>query len=104
MSENKIPLRQDADKKYMWRTEDLFPTDGAWEEKYKALESKAALMEGYKDSMTKGGRELFEALEFFHSISEELDKDICLRLYEIPCGQHRSKISDSFRKSRLPCR
>ena len=70
MSENKIPLRQDADKKYMWRTEDLFPTDGAWEEKYKALESKAALMEGYKDSMTKGGRELFEALEFFHSLSE----------------------------------
>ena len=74
MSENKIPLRQDADKKYMWRTEDLFPTDGAWEEKYKALESKAALMEGYKDSMTKGGRKLFEALEFFHSISEELDR------------------------------
>lgn len=74
MSENKIPLRQDADKKYMWHTEDLFLTDEVWEEKYKELEKKAPLVENFRDSMTKSGEELFKALSFFNELAEELDR------------------------------
>ena len=74
MSETKIPLRKDADKNYMWHTEDLFPTDEAWEEKYKELDKRAPLMEEHKDTMTKGGRELFAALTLFNELAEELDR------------------------------
>ena len=74
MSENKIPLRQDADKKYMWHTEDLFLTDEVWEEKYKELEKKAPLVENFRDSMTRSGEELFKALSFFNELAEELDR------------------------------
>lgn len=74
MSDNKLPLRKDADKKYTWRTEDLFATDEIWEQKYKELEEKAPLMENYKNTITKSGKGLFEALNFYFNLSEELDR------------------------------
>ncbi|MDD5945707.1 MAG: oligoendopeptidase F [Clostridia bacterium] len=73
MTENKIPLRNEADKKYTWHTEDLFASDEVWEKKYKELEEKAPQIEKYKDTMTSDGKALFEALGFYNSLAEELD-------------------------------
>lgn len=74
MAENKLPLRNEADKNYTWHTEDLFATDETWEQKYKELDEKAPRIEKYKDTMTDGGKELFEALGFYNGLSEELDR------------------------------
>ncbi len=74
MAENKLPLRSETDKNYTWHTEDLFAADEIWEQKYKELESKAQLMENYKDTICESGNSLFEALSFNDEICEELDR------------------------------
>ncbi len=74
MAENKLPLRNEADKNYTWHTEDLFATDEIWEQKYKELDEKAPLIEKYRDTMISDGKALFEALGFYNELSEELDR------------------------------
>ena len=74
MTENKISLRENSDKNYMWHTEDLFQTDEIWEEKYAILDKKASEIEAFKDSMLTDGKSFFDALSFYFDISEELDR------------------------------
>ena len=49
----KIPERKDADKKYTWRTEDLFATDEIWEQHYNELDKKAGKIEELQNTCTK---------------------------------------------------
>lgn len=74
MAESKLPLRSEINKEYTWHTEDLFASDEIWSQKYRELEEKAPLIINYKDSMTKDGRSLYEALQFYNGLSEELDR------------------------------
>ena len=74
MAENKLPLRSEADKNYTWHTEDLFASDDIWTEKYKELEEKASSIENYKNTMTSDGKSLYDALKFYNTLSEELDR------------------------------
>ena len=74
MAENKLPLRSEADKNYTWHTEDLFASDDIWTEKYKESEEKASSIENYKNTMTSDGKSLYDALKFYNTLSEELDR------------------------------
>lgn len=74
MAENSIPLRSQADKEYTWHTNDLFATDEIWKEHYDNLDKKSSQIELYKDSMTKDGKSLYECLQFYNVLFEELDR------------------------------
>ena len=74
MTENKIPLRNEADKNYTWHTEDLFANDEIWEKNYKELLDKAPLIEGFKNTITNSGKDLYNALNFYNELYEELDR------------------------------
>ena len=74
MTENKIALRSEADKRYTWHTEDLFATDEIWEKEYAELEKKSALAINYNKTMTDSGEALYKALKFNDELGEELDR------------------------------
>lgn len=70
----KIPERKDADKKYTWRTEDLFATDEIWEQHYNELDKKAGKIEELQNTCTKDAASLLECLKLYNDICEELDR------------------------------
>lgn len=74
MTENKIPLRNEADKNYTWHTDDLFANDEIWERNYKELLDKAPLIESFKNTITNSGKDLYAALNFYNELYEELDR------------------------------
>lgn len=74
MSENSLPLRTEADKNYIWHTEDLFSSDEVWTEHYDALDNKSSQIESYQNTMLKDGKSLYECMEFYNLLLEELDR------------------------------
>ncbi len=74
MKSDKILLRSEADKNYMWHTEDLFATDEIWEQQYNELDKKAEKMTDYKDKITDSAENLLSALVFYNELYEELDR------------------------------
>lgn len=74
MSENSIPLRSQADKKYTWHTNDLFSTDEIWKQHFDELSKNSEKIESYKESMTKDGKSLYACLKYYNYLFEELDR------------------------------
>ena len=70
----KIPERKDADKKYTWRTEDLFATDEIWEQHYNELDKETVKIEEFQNTCTKDAASLLECLKLYNDICEELDR------------------------------
>lgn len=58
-----IKKREEADPKYCWRMEDMFPSDEAWEQAFEELKEKAGAFRERKGTMAAGPQMLFHVLK-----------------------------------------
>ncbi len=58
-----IKKREEADPKYCWRMEDMFPSDEAWEQAFEELKEKAGAFRERKGTMAAGPQMLFRVLK-----------------------------------------
>jgi len=73
MTNNKKVLKREEIKvEETWRLEDIFSTDEAWEEEYRALEEFSKKGETFKGTLGNGADALFEALTYRDSLSKKL--------------------------------
>lgn len=69
----KIPTRNEVDKKYTWATEDLFATDELWFESLEAAKKYIPLIESYKGKLGESGNSLVEFLKLSDKIELEFN-------------------------------
>lgn len=73
--ENKLlPTRSEADKKYMWDLENLYPTDSKWNEEYISAEKSFSILESYKGKLSSSSKNLYDCLKKCDEISIIIDK------------------------------
>jgi len=73
MTNNKKLLKREEVKvEETWRLEDIFSTDEAWEEEYRAIEEFSQKGETFKGTLGNGADALFEALTYRDSLSKRL--------------------------------
>lgn len=72
----KMENRDDIKIKYKWKLSDLYMSEEVWRKKKKQLERKIGKLSSFKNTLSKSGKRLFEALEFYSKLEKEL-----LRLY-----------------------
>lgn len=71
-TKNKVLKRDEVKVEETWRLEDIFPTDDAWEEEYKAVEQFSAKAETHRGTLGNSSKALFEALTYRDELSERL--------------------------------
>ncbi len=101
MEDNKIRLRNEIPVEDTWATEDLYPTDEAWEAELATLAADQAALAAFAGRLGESGKTLYEYL----SVSERVDVKIgmlanyCMRKadedtrnpkYQAMSGQFRS--------------
>lgn len=69
MAQQKILKRSEADPKYTWATEDLFASDEAWLEEWKACGTIAGQLESYKGRLGESAATLLEWLKYNDEVS-----------------------------------
>lgn len=57
-----IKKREEADPKYCWRMEDMFPDDKAWEQTFEKMKAKAEAFRAKKGTMAQSPQALWEVL------------------------------------------
>ena len=68
----KIKNRDDIDIRYKWKLSDLYVSEEVWRKKKKQLENKIEKLSSFKNTLSKSGKKLFEALEFYSKLEKEL--------------------------------
>ncbi|WP_339251273.1 oligoendopeptidase F [Sporosarcina sp. FSL W8-0480] len=71
---NKVLTRDQVKVEETWRLEDIFPTDAAWEEEFKAIEELLGSAESYKGTLNNGPEALFEALSYRDTVYQRMGK------------------------------
>ena len=74
MTPKSIPERDTIAPQDQWDLTPLFPSDGAWEEAYCALEAKMKLYESHSGDLSLSAQALAEAIRFDLEVSRELDR------------------------------
>lgn len=69
-----ILKRSEADPRYTWATEDLFPTDQAWMESYKALQSAPEQLCAYQGRLGENAGTLLEYFRLGDDIGRRLER------------------------------
>jgi len=67
--------RKEMDPRYLWKLEDLFPDDGAWEAAFSRLKSLLSEMTAFKGKLTDTPENVLQCLEHrdrMHEIQEKL--------------------------------
>ena len=57
-----ILKREEADPKYCWKMEDMFPSDEAWEQTFQEMKKRAEAFRKKKGTMAAGPGALYEVL------------------------------------------
>ena len=70
----KIPPRSEVDKRYTWATEDLFPSDEAWEQALAALSDMPQRLEAYRGRLGSSGATLLEYLRLGDELGLSLNR------------------------------
>ncbi|MEK3935364.1 oligoendopeptidase F [Sporosarcina sp. FSL W7-1349] len=71
-SKNKVLTREEVKEDETWRLEDIFETDEAWEQEYKAIEEFVKKADSYKGTLRNGAEALYDALTYRDKLSEKL--------------------------------
>lgn len=69
---NKVLKRDEVKVEETWCLEDIYPTDEAWEEEYRAVETFSEKGETFKGTLGNSGESLFAALTYRDALSERL--------------------------------
>ena len=77
----KIPMREEIPMKDRWATEDMYPTDEAWELELATLQDDRAVLTGYAGRLAEGGSVLFDYLSNMERVNAKvrLLANYCMR-------------------------
>ena len=102
MKEKKIPKRSEVAKENTWATEDIYPTDAAWEKEFEATVAYPEKLAGYAGRIGKSSAALLDYLKFndesslvierlFHYAGLKSDEDTGNSLYQEMDGRIMSR-------------
>ena len=69
MMENRIPNRNELDKRFCWAVEDLFPSDEVWEQELEACKNLPAALAGFEGKLADSGETLLAYLDAMEDAS-----------------------------------
>lgn len=69
MKEKKIPKRSEVAKENTWATEDIYPTDAAWEKEYGEIGAYPEKLAGFAGRISRSSSALLEYLKFNDELS-----------------------------------
>lgn len=69
----KIPARCDADPKYTWALEDIYPSDSAWQSAFDKAQEFPARIAAYRGRLAHSAQELYEFFKLGEEISVAFD-------------------------------
>ncbi len=77
----RIPMREEIPMKDRWATEDMYPTDEAWEAELATLQDDRAVLTGYAGRLAEGGSVLFDYLSNMERVNAKvrLLANYCMR-------------------------
>ena len=68
-----IPVRADADPKYTWALEDIYPSDEAWDAAYAEAQNFSRQISAFRGRLGSSARTLLEFLQLGETISVAFD-------------------------------
>lgn len=68
-----IPVRADADPKYTWALEDIYPSDEAWDAAYAEAQNFSRQISAFRGRLSTSARTLLEFLQLGETISVAFD-------------------------------
>ncbi len=74
MEEIKIRERHEIPEEDKWATEDLYPSDEAWEADLPVVEEAARVLSGYVGRLAENGKTLYEFLRYQEDIGEQIGR------------------------------
>ena len=75
MAETKtIPERRDIPEQYTWKTDDIFPSDEAWQESYDAAMARIPAAAAYAGHLGESGRTLLDYIELELDMGKTLSR------------------------------
>ena len=70
--ENRIPNRNELDKRFCWAVEDIFPSDEAWEQELEACKNLPAELAGFEGKLGDSGETLLAYLDAMEDASRRM--------------------------------
>jgi len=70
--ENRIPNRNELDKRFCWAVEDIFPSDEAWEQELEACKHLPAELAGFEGKLGDSGETLLAYLDAMEDASRRM--------------------------------
>ena len=70
--ENRIPNRNELDKRFCWAVEDIFPSDEAWEQELEACKHLPAELAGFEGKLADSGETLLAYLDAMEDASRRM--------------------------------
>ncbi len=77
MEENKIRRRSEIPEEDRWKTEDLYPTDEAWEQEAATLADEQKTLSGFAGRLGLSGDTLFQYLASMERVNQKVEKLAC---------------------------
>lgn len=72
MDEQGLPERRDVPPKWRWRLEDIYASEDAWEEDYKAVKSRLPDIEAFQGKLAEGADHLLALLKLRDEIEQKM--------------------------------
>ena len=91
MAETRIPKRSEVKKENTWATEDLFPTDQAWNQEYESLKSVPEKAEAIRGTLSRSAADLLA----YYREQDEIGRRI-MRLYNYASRKGDEDMGNSF--------
>lgn len=75
MTETKqLPHRSELDPRYTWKLEDLFSSDEAWENEFRALSERFPQVAQYQGGLGKSAEKLLQCFRFVEEVNQRLER------------------------------
>ncbi|MFC5775221.1 oligoendopeptidase F [Ectobacillus antri] len=71
---NKLPRREELDKAYMWKLEDIFASDQEWEKEFEQVKGLLPKLVDFKGKLGESSQQLLEMLQYQDEVSLRLGK------------------------------
>jgi oligoendopeptidase F len=72
-----LPERDEADKRWQWRLEDLYPTNEEWEKEFNQANARLPEVAAWEGQLGESAKALLQALESVASLSLQVEKLYC---------------------------
>lgn len=77
MNGNNLPERKEADRRFQWRLEDLYATNGDWEKEYAGADAGIGKAAAWEGKLNESAKSLLGALEDIAAVSLLVERLYC---------------------------